>query len=365
MRRVNPHLHPIVVVIASAVCALTMNPSHAQTGSTPPPRITITEPHAWLRRGPGLTTGNLAPVSKGQFYDVLARSADGLWWQIQPVGVREPGWLFAPLGAVYRGEINAAPVVTPNIKLPPASGKLPAAPRRFTPPPGLPTIHARHRQIYRNSVRFGKDLNLFTVVGDCNSMPAVYLRRVANGDFDTSRLDPRLQSVVQRFEQSFGRISLAAEGGFGAAAMMDPTWANGALCDVKSGMGPFACELWVSRASVVFIALGTQEQYTWRDFEKHYRPLIEHALEKGVLPILVTKADDIETASGAPSGYINDIIRRLAREYDVPLLDFHLATRDLPNFGLVDEGDKDFHLSAAGMDRRILMTLLALAALVE
>ena len=33
--------------------------------------------------------------------------------------------------------------------------------------------------------------------------------------------------------------------------------------------------------------------------------------------------------------------------------------------GLVDEGDKDFHLSPAGMDRRILLTLLTLAALLE
>jgi hypothetical protein len=120
----------------------------------------------------------------------------------------------------------------------------------------------------------------------------------------------------------------------------------------------------VSRASIVFIALGTQEQYSWKDFEQNYRPMVEHALAKGVLPVLVTKADDIETVSGADSGYINGVIRKLASEYQVPLLDFDAATRELPNHGLIDEGDKDFHLSYAGMDRRLITTLQTLAAIV-
>ena len=91
--------------------------------------------------------------------------------------------------------------------------------------------------------------------------------------------------------------------------------------------------------------------------------MIEHALSKGVLPVVDTKADDIETAAGAPSGYINGIIRKLAAEYQIPLLDFYAATRNLPNFGLIDEGDKDFHLSYAGMDRRMLATLQTLAVI--
>jgi hypothetical protein len=265
------------------------------------------------------------------------------------------------LGATYAGDLAAVPVAAPQ----PASsaarnaGKAPAAPAY------IPAVTPQLRALYRNSAARGKDLNMFTVVGDCNSQPPVYLQRLATGQFDASRLDPKLQAIVQRFAPSFGRISLAAQGGFGAGMMMDPTWADGALCDRATGQGPFACELWVSRASIVFIALGTQEQYDWENFERNYRPMIEHAQAKGVLPVLVTKSDDIETASGAPSGYINDIIRRLSSEYGVPLLDFAAAARELPNDGLIDEGDKDFHLSYDGMDRRILVTLQTLAAIVS
>jgi hypothetical protein len=143
--------------------------------------------------------------------------------------------------------------------------------------------------------------------------------------------------------------------------MMDPIWADGALCGAKQG--PFECEVWVSRASIVFVELGTGDQLAWREFEENYRPLVRHALDKGALPVLVTKADDIEVAGGARSGYLNDVIRKLAREYDAPLLDFHAATRALPNTGLIDEGDKDFHLNEAGMDRHIECTLQTLTAI--
>lgn len=344
-----------LILLLGVVCAAAMNvqPAAAQEGV----KITITTPEAWLRSAPSLTAGNSVPVTKGQFYDVTTRTADNSWLKLDVPNASGKGtWLYAGLGALYSGDLKSVPVLD-------AEAVVPAKPAKKAAgfPAWIPAITPKQRAIYQNAVKAGKDPNLFTVVGDCNSQPAVYLQRLASGQFDASTLDPRLQAVVQQFAPSFSRISLAAEGGLGAGMMMDPMWADGALCDKTAG--PFACELWVSRASVAFISLGTQEQYSWKDFEKNYRPMIEHALSKGVLPVLVTKADDIETASGAPSGYINDVVRKLAKEYDVPLLDFYAATRDLPNDGLIDEGDKDFHQSYAGMDRRILTTLQTLAAI--
>ncbi len=353
------HRRILAALLACKLAAL-VNLHPAQSQAPLPPKITITAEQAWLRRTPSLVAGNTLPVFKGQFYDVIGRTADSTWWQlaVPDAGKSTGTWLLADLGALYSGDLKAAPVVSAPFKPSPTA----TTARRSAPfPAWIPRITPKQRAIWQNSVRAGKGLNLFTVAGDCNSQPSVYLRRLASGQFDASTLEPRLQAITQRFAPSFGRVSLAAQGGFGSHAMMDPTWADGALCGTT--MGPFECELWVSRASIVFISLGTQEQYTWRDFEKHYRPIIEHALSEGVLPVLMTKADDIETLAGAPSGYINNVIRRLAGEYDVPLLDFWAATRDLPNNGLIDEGDKDFHLSYAGLDRKILVTLQTLAAI--
>ena len=341
-----------------------------------PPKITIVADQVWLRTAPSLIAANTTQVLKGQFYDVAARTADGAWWQLMPSDAfsqtaqtsKGGTWLFAPLGAAYSGDVknvavaqasSVALVTTPVAKTSKKPKSVKAA-KDAPLPAWIPQITPQQRAIWQN---VGRDPSFFTVVGDCNSQPPVYLQRLASGHFDASTLSPRLQSIVQQFWRSFGRVSLAAKGGFGSASMMDPAWADGGLCDARGGTGPFACELKVSNASVVFISLGTQEQYDWKNFEKNFRPIIEHALSKGVLPVLVTKADDIETAAGAPSNYINDIVRKLAKEYSVPLLDFYAATRELPYGGLINEGDKNFHQSYLGMDRRILATLQTLAVI--
>ncbi len=350
-----------LVSVTAAVLMLIPGTGAAQ--NAPLPRVVVTEPVTWLRAAPSFIAANSVPAAKGERYEVLARSADGQWWQLN-TGLTGTAWLPADLGALVSGRIDAAPVVSASVT--PMPTKTPtgrkAKPKPVAPmPPWVPVITPEQRARYKNAVTFGKDPALFTVVGDCNSQPPVYLRRVATGEFDGSRVEPRLQAVINKFSRSFTRVSLAAKGGFGTAAMLDPIWSDGALCDATQG--PFACEVRVSAASVVFIELGTGDQLAWKDFEKNYRPLVEHALAKGVLPVLVTKADDIETAEGAPSGAINDVIRRLAREYQVPLLDFYAATRGLPDNGLLDEGDKDFHLNDAGMYRHIEATLQTLQAI--
>ncbi|HQZ21819.1 MAG TPA: SGNH/GDSL hydrolase family protein [Thermoflexales bacterium] len=257
----------------------------------------------------------------------------------------------------------------------------------------VPKITARQKQTYRDAAAKGKNLNLFTVVGDCNSQPAVYVQRVANGQFNLNKQTARIQQTAKYFQPSWARVSLAARGGFSAAAMMDPTWADGAMCGTTRG--PFECELWQSRASIVFVELGTGDQYEWQAFEKNYRAMLDMGLKDGVLPVLVTKADRLEENSGAPSDYINGVVRKLAKEYQLPLLDFALAARMLPLSGLLYEscfndskqesdpvkanamlnacqtkkeaaGDKTdlrFHLTGAAQDLHLQLTLQTLDAI--
>jgi hypothetical protein len=184
---------------------------------------------------------------------------------------------------------------------------------------------------------------------------------LAAGTFQLPAGQERLQATIARFAPSFPRASAATYGSFGTLSMFDETWTDPARC--KAGEGPLACELRASRASIVFIALGTGDQHTWQVFEQNYRAVITYTLSAGVLPVLVTKADDLETHANAPSGYINAMIRRLGREYGLPVMDFWLATRDLPNFGLKNEGNDNFHMTPAGSDMRILATLQTLAAI--
>lgn len=225
---------------------------------------------------------------------------------------------------------------------------------------GQPNVTARHRQIWLGMTQGAvKDTSLFGVVGDCNSIPPVYLQRVGNGAFNVDKFIPALRATQNYFGKSFSRVSVAANGGFTSAAMNDPVWADGALCGTQRT--PFECEILQGRASIVFIQVGTGDQYVWKTYEANLRRMLDTALKNSVLPVLLTKADNLETLQGgAPPDYINNVIRKLAREYDVPLVDFYAASRLLPNNGLIDEGNLDFHLSEAGMDLHMLLTLQTL-----
>lgn len=230
-----------------------------------------------------------------------------------------------------------------------------------TPPRGIPNISARARQIYANAASYGRNASVVTVIGDCNSEPNVYLGRAASGGFSVNSY-PGLVGVYQRFAGSFSRGSIATSGSFNAAAAFDSSWADPGKC---GGDGPLACELRTSRASILVVSLGTGDQHRWREFEGEYRRILDYALSQGVLPLLMTKADELEyRQGGAPQEYINNVVRRLGNEYGLPVIDLHLATRDLPNNGLANEVAPQFHLSEEGMDVRMVMTLATLHGVV-
>lgn len=239
----------------------------------------------------------------------------------------------------------------------------------------LPKLSPRAWQLYTASLDAGHNAHLFTLAGDSNSNPLRFLDRVTSGAFPLG-VYPELRPVVDWFAPSFSHLSLAVGGGFSTTDVIDPANAAG-ITGCLSGEGLFACELRMSKASVVFILLGTGDRFDWHEFENHYRALLDNAIHQHVLPVLVTKADDLETwQGGASSGYINNVIRRLAQEYQLPLLDLWAATRSLPvvpnpalpkrpftQDGLQDEWGYYFHLTDAGQDRHILITLQTLALL--
>jgi hypothetical protein len=239
----------------------------------------------------------------------------------------------------------------------------------------IPTLSARARQVYWQSLHSGHNPHLFTLAGDSNSNPLTYLGRLTNGQFDV-RAYPSLQATVEWFKPSFDHLSLAVGGGFRAADMFDASKTTGSKPCV-TGEGMFACELRTSNASIVFIQLGTGDKFAWREFEANYRAMLDYALRNNVLPVLVTKADEMESIQGGASdGYINGVIRRLAIEYQLPLMDLWQATRDLPvipnpnlptrpftKFGLQDEWGYYFHLNDIGQTRHVLITLQTLASI--
>jgi hypothetical protein len=204
-----------------------------------------------------------------------------------------------------------------------------------TPDPGewknllvIPITGPETEEIYRTGLALGNNPGAFSKIGDCESTPAWFL-----GAFDKGPNDYRLgeysnlAEVIAEFQGSFSRKSVAARNGFNAASVFSPLWADSKEC--KPEEGPLACEYRLQHPIFAFIMLGSNDYGNPLAFEPNLRRIIEFSIQNGVVPILSTKADNLE---GDES--INAVIARLAQEYGVPLWNFWAAVQLLPNHGL-------------------------------
>jgi hypothetical protein len=120
---------------------------------------------------------------------------------------------------------------------------------------------------------------------------------------------------------------------------LDPAQADPARCLPTEG--PLACELRVHNSSFALIRLGANDSLTPAQFEPAMRRILEVCIASGVVPILGTKPDHYE----GPENTINQMIRRLASDYRIPLWDFDLMAETVPGRGLQADG---LHLVEGG-----------------
>ena len=191
-------------------------------------------------------------------------------------------------------------------------------------------ISPRVREIYRNGLALGNNPHIFSRIGDCASAAPAFLvgfdRKYNLGEYGY------LQPAIDYFQGSFERPSLAAKAGLNSAGLLSMLW-TGEQCLKNETL--LDCQYRLDRPSFAFIAIGTNEAYyvkqTPGSFEKNMRVILDDTIAQGIVPILATKADDVE---GDDS--INASIARLAMEYEIPLWNFWLAVQPLPNNGMVE-----------------------------
>jgi hypothetical protein len=226
---------------------------------------------------------------------------------------------------------DRTPTLLANPQATPTSTPTPD-PENWMEWPVIPTGSQTTRVIYQRGLELGNRPGAFSKVGDCGSTPAWFL-----GDFDRG---PKfyqlgdyqnLSDVIESFSGSFGRTTLAGKAGFNASSVFAPLWADRKQC--QNDEGPLACELRVQRPSFVFIMLGSNDVYHLDEFEPQMRKMIEYTISLGIVPILTTKADNIEK-----DHQINSVLARLASEYDIPLWNYWRAVQSLPNQGLQEDG---------------------------
>jgi hypothetical protein len=325
----------------SASPAVSSTPSPAPDALTPPnppaPAAVVSTPNAtlsptpWaevpaqaaglrLRKAPGTAGEVIRELPANTTLGVVGRTADNTWLQAV-TAAGETGWVAAAYVDLH-ADMAALPV----------TGKVANA---ANPVPYISGITAHARAIFLAGQALGNRPDAFSLVGDSNTDNPAFLAPFDQGNYDLGPY-PDLELTIHYFKGSFSRHSPAAVGGFSTAKVLDPANAGGGCA---AGETPLACEYRLQKPSVALILLGTGDQHAWSGFEGRYRQIIEYTVKQGIVPVLITKADDLEsTEDTATAGFINGVIVRLSQEYDVPLLNLRQAVDPLPNRGCKSDG---------------------------
>lgn len=229
-------------------------------------------------------------------------------------------------------------------------------PREWASWPVVPTVSAKAIEIYREGILQGNRPNVFSTIGDCQSEPPVFLGIYATDRYRLPQNYQHLQQTIDYFHDSFSHPSQAVKNGLSAPSALSPLWADQKIC--QDNESPVACELRLRRPSIVFINLGTnwKPEASAERYAGYLRQVVELVIANGSLPILSTKADNVE---GDHS--INRATAQVAYDYDIPLWNFWRAADDLPNHGL-DADRENVYLTPLGWDRRNFTALLVLDA---
>ena len=192
----------------------------------------------------------------------------------------------------------------------------------------------RAREIYFEGLALGNDPQVVTKIGDCNSKSPDFLAGFG-GRYDLGEDFAYLQPTIDYFKPSFRLPNQTTNPGTTTARILVSLW-NNDTCLPNEPM--IDCQYRVDNPSIAFILLGTIDAKTHQQqpevFEQNLRVILDETISRGILPVLVTKADNIE---GDHS--INATIARLALEYELPLWNFWNAAQELTDGGLLPDGE--------------------------
>jgi hypothetical protein len=234
-------------------------------------------------------------------------------------------------------DLPATETVLPTASFTP---KPPLAADAWMQIPAVPVeISESMRLVYQRGLEMGNDPKHFSVIGDCQNVSSYFLSMFDHpGEYNLGDDYAYLQPTIDYYQESFSRKSLAVKGGFNVAAILSPLRADPKACNKDES--PLDCELRTWRPSVVFVSMETWwSEKPEQEYDKYMRRVIDRILETGAVPIIATKADNLEGDHG-----INATIAQIAYEYELPLWNFWAAVQPLPNHGLSRD---NFHLTFA------------------
>lgn len=178
-------------------------------------------------------------------------------------------------------------------------------------------------------------ITMFSKVGDSMTASPHFLVPFGDGDYDLGEY-VALETVIEFFvtgnENAFNRVNYANSIGFTTASALDSTWAVADVCIANET--PLACEYRVSNAAFALIMFGTNDVMAFDAplFDYFLRRIVLETAAADVIPVLYTMP--IRPEAAELSGVFNQIILKIAGDYDVPVINLAVALEPLLNGGV-------------------------------
>ena len=220
--------------------------------------------------------------------------------------------------------------------------------------PILPEVSPEMVAVFKQGQLAGRDAHAFSVIGDCQSSPTYFLNLYDESRYSLPETDQHLQETVDWYAGSFSHRSITVANGLTAPGALNPRWSDPEQCEKNEN--PIRCEIRLHNPSVVLISLGTNwhPSLSQEDYLDYLFQIIDILLENDIVPVLSTKADNMEGDHNR-----NLAMARVAYERHLPLWNFWAAVQHLPNEGL-DKNRNDEYLTRKGWDVRNFSALQVL-----
>ncbi len=218
------------------------------------------------------------------------------------------------------------PTATPDFTPTPDTRPLPAEWRNW---PIIPTLSPWLAEVYERSIEQGNDPHHFSVAGDCQNITNAFMGLYDDpGRYHLNNKDAYLQETIDYYAGSWNRDGLAVDGGFNFPAIFTPLRADPDQCE--NGENPLQCEMRTWKPAFIIISMEfVYAGRTAENYEQYLRDTVEYVLSQNVIPILATKADNVEGGHA-----INLATAQVAYDYDIPLFNWWRAAQPLTDHGL-------------------------------
>lgn len=267
-----------------------------------------------LRAAPSLQASILAILPDRTPLSVMRLSPDKQWLYVT-TDTYQTGWVYREL--VFYTTLEPEAIMNGRIQL-------------------SPDVAEQILAIYERGQAFGLHPDVFVKVGDSISVAAQWLKPVAEGFTQTADY-AYLDEVIDSFTvESFARSSAATGIGWSAYGVLQPEYVMSDECFPAES--PLMCEYRLMQPAIALIMFGTNDVGILDPAEYRYNMtrIIETTIGQGIIPVLSTIPPRIDYEERVDR--FNQIVRDLAAEYHLPLVDYFAAMWTLPGFGLDEDG---------------------------